>query len=121
MKVWGALSGMATEVNCWVRPTPTLRVGGVTTVLTGTIFIGPSDLAAAFGHLGNPKHPEVQAAIRDAAARIRAAGKSAGFLTGNADDAEAFFDMGFNFTAVGSDVGILARNAESIAARFHKS
>jgi 4-hydroxy-2-oxoheptanedioate aldolase len=84
------------------------------------IFIGPSDLAAASGHLGDPKHPEVQAAIKDAAARIRGSGKSAGFLTGNANDAEAYFEMGFNFTAVGSDVGILARNAESIAARFRK-
>ena len=84
------------------------------------IFIGPSDLAAAFGHLGNPKHPEVQAAIKDAATRIRGAGKSAGMLTGNIDDAEALFEMGYNFTAVGSDVGILARTAESIAAHFHK-
>jgi len=84
------------------------------------IFIGPSDLAAAFGHLGNPKHPEVQAAIKDAAARIRGTGKSAGFLTGNVDDAEGYFEMGYNFTAVGSDVGILARNAESIAARFQR-
>lgn len=84
------------------------------------IFIGPSDLAAAFGHLGNPTHPDVQAAIKDAGARIRAAGKSAGMLTGNADDAEALFDLGFNFTAVGSDVGILARGAENLAARFRK-
>jgi 4-hydroxy-2-oxoheptanedioate aldolase len=84
------------------------------------IFIGPSDLAAAFGHLGNPKEPEVQAAIQDAARRIRAAGKSAGMLTGSADDAEAIFEMGFNFTAVGSDVGILARGAENLAARFRK-
>jgi 4-hydroxy-2-oxoheptanedioate aldolase len=82
------------------------------------IFIGPSDLAAAFGHLGNPKEPEVQAAIKDAAKRIRAAGKSAGHLTGNADDAEALFEMGFNFTAIGSDVGILARGADNLAARF---
>jgi 4-hydroxy-2-oxoheptanedioate aldolase len=85
------------------------------------IFIGPSDLAAAFGQLGNPKEPGVQAAIKDAAQRIRAAGKSAGFLTGNPDDAEALFAMGYNFTAVGSDVGILARNAEATAARFRKS
>ena len=85
------------------------------------IFIGPSDLAAAFGQLANPKHPEVQAAIKDAAKRIRATGKSAGTLTGNADDAEALFEMGYNFTAVGSDVGILARNAEATAARFRKS
>jgi 4-hydroxy-2-oxoheptanedioate aldolase len=84
------------------------------------IFIGPSDLAAAFGQLGNPKHPDVQAAIKDAAQRIRATGKSAGFLTGNPDDAEAMFEMGFNFTAVGSDVGILARNAEATAARFRQ-
>jgi 4-hydroxy-2-oxoheptanedioate aldolase len=85
------------------------------------IFIGPSDLAAAFGQLGNPKHLDVQAAIKEAAQRIRAAGKSAGFLTGNPDDAEALFAMGYNFTAVGSDVGILARNAEATAARFKKN
>ena len=42
------------------------------------IFIGPSDLAADMGHLGNPKHPDVQAAIKEAARRIRATGKSAG-------------------------------------------
>ena len=52
------------------------------------IFVGPSDLAADFGHLGNPRHPDVQAAIKDAAARIRAAGKGAGMLTGNLDDVE---------------------------------
>ena len=76
------------------------------------IFIGPSDLAAASGHLANPKHPDVQAAIKEAAQRIRAAGKSAGFLTGNLDDVEGLFEIGYDFTAVGSDVGILARGAE---------
>jgi 4-hydroxy-2-oxoheptanedioate aldolase len=85
------------------------------------IFIGPSDLAASFGHLGNPKQPEVQAAVLAAAARIRAKGKSAGTLTANADDAEALFEAGYNFIAVGSDVGILARNAEALATRFRKS
>jgi 4-hydroxy-2-oxoheptanedioate aldolase len=84
------------------------------------VFIGPSDLAADFGHLGNPKHPDVQAAIADAAQRIRAKGKSAGFLTSNPDDAEALFDAGYNFIAVGSDVGVLARTAEALAARFRK-
>jgi len=85
------------------------------------LFLGPSDLAADFGHLGNPKHPEVQAAIKDAATRIRATGKSAGTLAGSADDVEYLFDLGFNFVATGSDVGILARGAENVAARFHKS
>ena len=85
------------------------------------LFIGPSDLAADFGRLGDPKHPEVQAAIQDAARRIRATGKSAGTLAGNVDDVESLFEMGFNFTATGSDVGLLAYGAENVAARFHKS
>ncbi len=84
------------------------------------IFIGPSDLAADFGHLGDSKHPVVQAAMKDAAQRIRAAGKSAGTLSGDLDDVECLFAMGFNFTAAGSDVGLLARTAEDVAARFHK-
>lgn len=84
------------------------------------MFIGPSDLAADFGHLADNKHSEVQAAIQDAAKRIRAAGRSAGTLSGNLDDVEPLFEMGFNFTAAGSDVGLLARGAESVAARFRK-
>jgi 4-hydroxy-2-oxoheptanedioate aldolase len=82
------------------------------------VFIGPSDLAADLGHLGNPKHPEVQAVIKEAAERIRATGKSAGTLAGNADDVEHLFGLGFNFVAAGSDVAILARSAEGIAARL---
>lgn len=85
------------------------------------MFIGPSDLAADFGHLADNKHPEVQATILDAVKRIRSTGRSAGTLTGNLDDVETFFQMGFNFIAAGSDVGLLARGAESIAARFHQS
>jgi 4-hydroxy-2-oxoheptanedioate aldolase len=84
------------------------------------IFIGPSDLAADFGHLGNPKHPDVQEAIKEAGKRIRAAGKAAGTLAGNVDDVESLMNLGFNFTAAGSDVGILARGAEGVAARFAK-
>jgi 4-hydroxy-2-oxoheptanedioate aldolase len=85
------------------------------------IFIGPSDLAADLGHLGNPQHAEVQAAIKDAAKRIRAAGKSAGTLAANIDDVELLFERGFNFVAAGSDVGLLARGAENVAARFRKN
>jgi 4-hydroxy-2-oxoheptanedioate aldolase len=85
------------------------------------IFVGPSDLAADFGHLGNPKQADVQGALKDAATRIRAAGKAAGILTGSLDDVESLFAMGYNFVAVGSDVGLLARTAEQIAARFKKN
>lgn len=85
------------------------------------MFIGPSDLAADMGHLGNPKHPEVQAAIKDAATRIRAAGKSAGTLVRDAEGAEEMLAAGFNFVAAGIDVALLARNAEALAAKLKNS
>ena len=33
------------------------------------VFIGPSDLAASMGHIGNPAHAEVQAALEDSVKR----------------------------------------------------
>ena len=44
------------------------------------VFIGPADLSASMGHLGNPGHPEVRAAIDAGIARILAAGKAPGIL-----------------------------------------
>jgi 4-hydroxy-2-oxoheptanedioate aldolase len=84
------------------------------------LFIGPSDLAADLGHLGDRQHPEAQAAYRDACARIRAAGKPAGFLTADPDEAARFLESGFTFVAVGSDVGILAQATTKLAERFTK-
>uniref|UniRef100_UPI001E460A1E aldolase/citrate lyase family protein n=1 Tax=Limnohabitans sp. Rim11 TaxID=1100719 RepID=UPI001E460A1E len=47
------------------------------------VFIGPGDLSAALGHLGNPKHQDVLKVIDDAIARIKACGKAPGILTGD--------------------------------------
>lgn len=80
------------------------------------IFIGPSDLAAALGHLANPGHPEVQAAIADGCARGRAAGKAMGIVTQDPAEGARYLESGFTFVAVGSDVGILARGTEKLAA-----
>src|SRR5215471_6646232 len=40
------------------------------------LFVGPSDLAAAFGHLGNPNHPEVQDAMKRVYAAAKVTGKA---------------------------------------------
>ncbi|EYB69171.1 2,4-dihydroxyhept-2-ene-1,7-dioic acid aldolase [Deinococcus phoenicis] len=82
------------------------------------VFIGPADLAASFGHLGNPGHPEVQAAIREAARRIRAAGKAAGILATDENVARTYLEWGYTFVAVGVDVLLLARMTTGLAARF---
>jgi len=80
------------------------------------IFIGPSDLAADLGYLANPKHPEVQATIADACKRIRAAGKGAGMLTGDPEEACRYLANGFTFVAMGSDAGVLAGATAKLAA-----
>lgn len=82
------------------------------------VFIGPGDLSAALGHVGNPKHPEVTSAIEDAIKRIRACGKPAGILTPDEALAKRYMELGCVFVAVGSDLGLLARGTEQLAARF---
>lgn len=81
------------------------------------LFIGPADLAGSLGHLGNPAHPDVRAAIDDAFARITTAGKPCGIFAKDADQAQAYFAAGFAFVSVGTDVGLLAHGARDLAAR----
>jgi 4-hydroxy-2-oxoheptanedioate aldolase len=71
------------------------------------IFIGPSDLAASLGHLGNPGHPDVQAVIADAIRRVRAAGLGCGSLTADPATAQRYVSLGCNFVGVGSDTVLL--------------
>ncbi|MXQ06909.1 hypothetical protein GQ651_03520 [Alphaproteobacteria bacterium GH1-50] len=80
------------------------------------VFLGPADLAADMGHPGNPAAEEVQAALRDAVARIARAGKAAGIIDFNPEKAAAWVRAGARFVAVGGDVSILARGIRAAAA-----
>jgi 4-hydroxy-2-oxoheptanedioate aldolase len=82
------------------------------------VFIGPSDLAASLGHIGNPAHPEVQAALEDAVKRLKAVGKAAGILTLSEEEARRYIGWGYTFVAVGSDIGLLGRGADALAKKF---
>jgi len=82
------------------------------------VFIGPADLSASLGHVGNPAHPEVQRAIEDAIARIQRAGKAAGILTPDETLARKYLDLGATFVAVGLDTNLLVRHTSALAARF---
>jgi 2-keto-3-deoxy-L-rhamnonate aldolase RhmA len=84
------------------------------------LFIGPSDLAAALGHLGEPGHPEVRNAIEDALERIRKSGKAPGILAPVEADARHWLSVGCVVLAVGSDAGLLARHSEELAAKFKR-
>jgi 4-hydroxy-2-oxoheptanedioate aldolase len=82
------------------------------------VFIGPSDLAASLGHIGNPQHPDVQKALEDAARRLKAVHKPAGILTANETEARRYMESGYAFVAVGIDTTILVRGADALAKTF---
>jgi 4-hydroxy-2-oxoheptanedioate aldolase len=82
------------------------------------VFIGPSDLSASMGHIGNPGHPDMQAAIEQAIRRINAAGKAAGILTVDEALSRRYLELGALFVAVGQDNTLLARATSALAARF---
>lgn len=82
------------------------------------VFIGPADLHASLGHTGEIANPAVKPRIDDALRRIRKAGSAPGILTPSETDARHWLDCGALFVAVGADVGILARGAEALAAKF---
>src|SRR6266403_316457 len=82
------------------------------------VFVGPADLHASLGHTGEIANPEVKPLIDEAVRRIRKAGKAPGILTPNEADARHWLECGALFVAVGADVGILARGAEALAAKF---
>ena len=84
------------------------------------VFIGPADLSASLGHLGNPGHPDVVQAIEGAITRIVGAGKAAGILSADERLARQYLDLGATFVAVGVDTTLLARAARTLAASFRE-
>ncbi|MFJ5700573.1 HpcH/HpaI aldolase/citrate lyase family protein [Arthrobacter sp. NPDC093139] len=90
-----------------------LKVDGV-----DATFIGPSDLAASMGLLGQQEHPEVRAAVEHCLAAAKKAGKPAGVNAFNPDTARHYLANGANFILVGADVALLARGTEDLASTF---
>ncbi|GAC1502843.1 MAG: hypothetical protein NVS2B15_25550 [Pseudarthrobacter sp.] len=85
------------------------------------IFLGPSDLAASMGLLGQQEHPEVRAAVEHCLAAAKAAGTPAGVNAFNPDTARAYLGAGASFILVGADVALLARGSEALAAQYVKA
>ena len=82
------------------------------------VFVGPSDLAASMGLLGQQTHPDVTAAVLRALEAIRSAGTPAGVNAFDPAAAQSYLDAGASFVLVGADVALLARGSEALAARW---
>ncbi len=82
------------------------------------LFVGPQDFACDLGQLGNPGHPEIQAAIEDVIVRTKKAGKAPGILYFEEAGAKRWIQLGAQMIAVTSDSAMLVRESSAISARF---
>jgi 4-hydroxy-2-oxoheptanedioate aldolase len=82
------------------------------------VFIGPADLHASLGFPGETANPAVLPIIDEAIRRIRKRGKAPGILTSDEMLARRYLELGALFVAVGSDMGLLARGADALAAKY---
>ena len=96
-----------------------LRIEEIATVDgVDAVFIGPSDLAASMGHIGNAQHPEVQAAIDDGFRRLKAIGKATGYLTGNEDEFRRRLAQGIDFISFATDAVFIRTATRSLVQRL---
>ncbi len=82
------------------------------------VFIGPSDLAASMGVLGEQDHPEVVAAVEHCLRVAAAASVKVGLNAFAPALAQRYLTAGADFILVGADVQLLARGSERLAAEF---
>ncbi len=82
------------------------------------VFIGPSDLAAGYGHLGDSMHPEVQAAMQKIFDSAKRHGKPFGILAPVDADARCYMDKGASFVAVGSDLGAFRAATQALRDKY---
>lgn len=82
------------------------------------VFIGPADLAADMGQLGNAAHPEVRAAVMGAIRRIAGSGKAAGVLSTEDAFLAECKAAGARFVGVGIDVLMFVEALRARARQF---
>jgi len=82
------------------------------------VFVGPADLAASMGLLGQQTHPDVVAAVLRIFDAVRGDGVPVGVNAFDPAVAQNYLDAGASFVLVGADVGLVARGSEALAARF---
>lgn len=83
-------------------------VGGV-----DAVFLGPGDLSASMGHVGQPGHAEVVDAMGTAVRRCKALGKPVGTIGATPEQVAQYRAMGFDFVALSGDVSLLVRGAQA--------
>jgi 2-dehydro-3-deoxyglucarate aldolase/4-hydroxy-2-oxoheptanedioate aldolase len=85
------------------------------------IFIGPMDLATNMGHLGDPRHPEVQEAIAEIEGKVLESGKVLATISGSWEQAQRLYGRGYQMVMLMADGVSLAKLAVEKVAQFRKA
>lgn len=81
------------------------------------VFVGPADLSADMGFVGQPNAPEVQAAIAHVYARTLAAGKVAGVVTFDPAEFTSHVEQGVTFLGLGGDAVVVTQALRALASK----
>ncbi|QAY75082.1 2-dehydro-3-deoxyglucarate aldolase [Agromyces protaetiae] len=121
-RVEGYLQDASQAISLFVQIESAAAVAAVDDILAvdgvDGIFVGPADLAASMGVLGEQAHPDVVDAVLAALAAAQRAGKPAGVNAFVPEAADRYLAAGASFVSVGADVSIVARASEALAERF---
>jgi len=79
-----------------------------------SLFIGPADLSASLGHVGQPTHPEVMDVMAKAAQRCKRLGKPIGTVGGNPEAVAQYPAAGYDYVGIASDLGLLMQGAKAV-------
>jgi 4-hydroxy-2-oxoheptanedioate aldolase len=94
------------------------RVSAIASSGVHGMLVGPSDLAASMGFLGQQTHPDVVAAVEHCIKAGRRAGIPVGVNAFDPAVARRYLDAGASFLLAGADVTLAARGSEALAALF---
>lgn len=121
-RVEGYLLDGATHVSVFVQIETTEGVDNARSIAETPgidgVFLGPSDLAASMGLLGQQTHPDVVARVEQAFSEVLPTGKFIGVNAFVAEQARHYVEAGASFVLVGADVALLARGSEALAAQY---
>ena len=84
------------------------------------VFVGPYDLSASMGRIGEIDHPEVSQAIDEIARCCRAFGKPLGIFGATPEAVEPYIKQNYRLIAVGIDTMSIARSARDTVKKIRE-
>jgi len=84
------------------------------------VFIGPYDLSASMGRIGDIEHPDVVAAIDRVGQACQRQDIALGYFGTTAESVQAYIDKGYHLICAGVDAGFVTSGAEQVLQTLRK-